>query len=514
MAEWEGLLWVVAAMLASRAAVVYGLTPLAGMTPGAPVVDRKFQTVIFWGGLRGAVALAIVLSLPTFPNADRFVTLVTGAVLFTLLVQGLTVEGLIHALGLDVPPLADRFARLEARIAALTHARRRAPELVDSGFFSASVGARLVDEVDADLAALADELARLRADELTPDAERRLLVLFGLSEEKSFARELFAKGHLTEEAYHELALNLDVQIDAVRHGAEAATVDYHHLRRRRLAKWLVATMDRIAPLAEWAQRAHRRRIAQDYEAAWARRHGALRVMDELDTYAADRAFDATMVAAIRGRYEAWGKRAAAILDEYAAETPAFVAAMQERLGRRLMALAEEETVVEQDRRGALPHGVAEEAEREIRHRLRRLRGVETTALSVTPDELLRKIRWFAEVDPGEFAVLTASMRERAFAERETVIRQGEKGEALYLIVRGVARVSRLDDAGTDIALATLMAGDFFGEHALLSDEPRNATVTAVTPCALYELRRADVHTLMAEHPTIRAAIEDAEARRG
>ena len=69
LADSLGMLtWVVGAMLVSRALVIYLLVPLAGRV--SEPVDRPYQAVMYWGGLRGAVALAIALSLPTFPNRD------------------------------------------------------------------------------------------------------------------------------------------------------------------------------------------------------------------------------------------------------------------------------------------------------------------------------------------------------------------------------------------------------------------------------------------------------------
>ena len=88
------LLYVILAMLIARAAVVFSLVPLVSRLPGAEVIDRKFQAVMYWGGLRGAIALAIALSLGDFRYADTFVVLVTGAVLFTLIVPGLSIEKL------------------------------------------------------------------------------------------------------------------------------------------------------------------------------------------------------------------------------------------------------------------------------------------------------------------------------------------------------------------------------------------------------------------------------------
>jgi CPA1 family monovalent cation:H+ antiporter len=60
----------------------------------------------------------------------------------------------------------------------------------------------------------------------------------------------------------------------------------------------------------------------------------------------------------------------------------------------------------------------------------------------------------------------------------------------------------------------MMAGEFFGEAALLSEgQPRNATVTAVTPCTLYKLHRDDLKVAMATQPAIRQALEDESHKR-
>src|SRR5262249_11574382 len=70
------LFWVIAALLVSRALVVYGLMPLVQRLPGSRPINRAYRTVIYWGGLRGAVALAIVLSLPHFEQRESFIAVV------------------------------------------------------------------------------------------------------------------------------------------------------------------------------------------------------------------------------------------------------------------------------------------------------------------------------------------------------------------------------------------------------------------------------------------------------
>lgn len=92
--------WGVAAALVGRALVAYGLGAL--LTRLGWVVTRVERHVLFWGGLRGAVALAAALSLsPDFPHRTQLLAMTYGAVLFTLVVQGLSIGPLIRRLGLE-----------------------------------------------------------------------------------------------------------------------------------------------------------------------------------------------------------------------------------------------------------------------------------------------------------------------------------------------------------------------------------------------------------------------------
>ncbi|NND67521.1 MAG: hypothetical protein HKN19_08040, partial [Halioglobus sp.] len=74
--SWGMLVWVILSMLLARAVVVFGIVPLVGKLPGSEHIDRRYQAVMYWGGLRGAIALAIALSLGDFRWADTFVVLV------------------------------------------------------------------------------------------------------------------------------------------------------------------------------------------------------------------------------------------------------------------------------------------------------------------------------------------------------------------------------------------------------------------------------------------------------
>ena len=141
---WNIVVYVVIAMLIARALVVYGLVPVVGRLPGAEHIDRRYQTVMYWGGLRGAIALAIALSLGDFRYAELFVAVVMGAVLFTLLVPALTIEPLVKRLGLAKPPLADRVALLEGRLGARRSGLESLPELQKRGVQAGDIEVHLL----------------------------------------------------------------------------------------------------------------------------------------------------------------------------------------------------------------------------------------------------------------------------------------------------------------------------------------------------------------------------------
>lgn len=91
------ILWSILAMTVARAVSVYGLLPISNGF--SEPVNGSWQHVLFWGGLRGSLSLALVLSLPLdIPNRMELTAMTFGAITFSLLVQGLTVSPLLKLL--------------------------------------------------------------------------------------------------------------------------------------------------------------------------------------------------------------------------------------------------------------------------------------------------------------------------------------------------------------------------------------------------------------------------------
>ena len=352
LASWETLTIVILAMLFSRAVVIFGLVPLFGKLKWSDPVSGAYQAIMYWGGLRGAIALAIVLSLPHFDNSEVFIAVVMGAVLFTLLIQGLSMNRLVSYLGLGKPPLADRFAMTEVEIASQKRALERIPDLLAGGQFSAPIAQSLMENCKEELLDGKENLANLRKEELGEKDEVRLLFLFLFAEERSLYVDMFNKGHLTESAFKELCLTLDLQADAVRHNTDFESVSLHGLARRRLSKRVVSFLDHINSLAFIGEKFHIKRIANDYELSWGRYQGSSRVLDELSGLTDLESFPAEALEDAKNLYTSWRAAAREELDQDTEQFPEFVAAMQEKLGHRLIWLAQIEVINEWKESGA------------------------------------------------------------------------------------------------------------------------------------------------------------------
>jgi len=113
-------------------------------------------------------------------------------------------------------------------------------------------------------------------------------------------------------------------------------------------------------------------------------------------------------------------------------------------------------------------------------------------------EALAQVPLFSHLSPRHLKRLTHSTSEVRFADGASVVKEGEQGDRLYVIVEGQARV--LNERG-DI-VNRLLPGDFFGEISLLDGGACTATVVCETPVAVLELRRSAFQRVLQEEPRV------------
>jgi tRNA A-37 threonylcarbamoyl transferase component Bud32 len=119
---------------------------------------------------------------------------------------------------------------------------------------------------------------------------------------------------------------------------------------------------------------------------------------------------------------------------------------------------------------------------------KRIRGIVTKAVAPRPADRYQSV---VELQSDVHAFLLGGLHlpRKAYAAGELILREGDAGDAAYIIVSGTCRAFRAVDGGEE-TLGTMGPGDVFGEMALLLDEPRAASVQAAEPVTLLALDRA------------------------
>ena len=122
--------------------------------------------------------------------------------------------------------------------------------------------------------------------------------------------------------------------------------------------------------------------------------------------------------------------------------------------------------------------------------------------------MVARVPLFAKLDAAAIADLVGILRARTVPAGATVISKGDRGDAMYLIASGAVEI----ESGS--GRVRLTEGDFFGEWALLSREPRSATVRAARATDLLVLDADDFERLLLRLPAIGAEVAAvANARR-
>jgi CPA1 family monovalent cation:H+ antiporter len=208
--NWQVILWAIAAVLVSRIVVIYGLSRLGREMPSA------WRHVLFWGGMRGGIALALALSLPATLGVQRqmITVMVFGIVLFTILGQGLTMGGLLRRLGVIVHSeekleYERRHARAMATRAGYDHLKR----LNEEGLISSHTWETLRPIVEQRVQALTDAVQEALAN--APEMEVEQLIAArreSLRAQRGTLASLRRDGVISDDTYEELVAEIDLAL--------------------------------------------------------------------------------------------------------------------------------------------------------------------------------------------------------------------------------------------------------------------------------------------------------------
>ncbi|MFN0084783.1 MAG: Na+/H+ antiporter [Blastocatellia bacterium] len=211
--NFVAIAWAVGAMLIARLICVYGLIALTNLR--ADHFPFRWRHILFWGGLRGSLSIALVLSLPTtLPGRQVLVVMIFGTVIFSLLVQGLTISPLLRWLKITTPhPQAKVYELARGRLLAETTALAELDQLRNQGLVTEPVYSALRPELARSQEELSRRLSELVVSDLDADLQLKTRMLRHLiATKKARLAMLLRDGLLTEETWRELNESLDEEL--------------------------------------------------------------------------------------------------------------------------------------------------------------------------------------------------------------------------------------------------------------------------------------------------------------
>ncbi len=209
--SWQQILWAIVAVLIARAIGIYFLSRLGRDMP------TRWRHVMFWGGLRGAIALALALSLPPRLGAERqtAILMTFGVVLFTLLGQGLTMDWFLQRLRLIVASEEQiEYEKRRARALAARASRDHLQRLHSEGLISSHTWDRmrpiLAQRIDALTSSVQEVLGQAPELEFQEvETARREM----LRAQRNMIVTLRRDGVISEETQEELVTEIDLVLE-------------------------------------------------------------------------------------------------------------------------------------------------------------------------------------------------------------------------------------------------------------------------------------------------------------
>jgi CPA1 family monovalent cation:H+ antiporter len=334
----------IAGLTLARAISVFGSMPLLGRMIEA--VDSRYQVVMFWGGLRGAVGLALALTVVTTPGIPAEIqqvvlTLTAGVVLFTLLVQALTMEPLIVRLGLNQPSLVDRFAVQHAELVVCDAVSDVLARMEGEDLFSPetiqefrSLYRQREEAACRRLAALGEEASRSEGH------KEAVAGLLALAVEKRVVLARHSDGSISEDAARALLSSSDRLLDLVKSGEPLPERRPLDESAEHVQSGLLSFLEIRSMMPRLARRIKSRQMADKVELAHGLYIAALGVDRNLQGMEDARTIDLKTLGRIQARFLSWEMKASRRIEALAKAFPEAVGAVQKILGEREVIEAE------------------------------------------------------------------------------------------------------------------------------------------------------------------------------
>jgi len=499
-----GIVFAYGLVLVARALSVYTLVPPAVRLFSLPAVNQGERHIMWWGGLKGGLAIAIVLSIPdTLADKQLLVELTLGVVLATLLVNAPTIRPLIKLFGIDKLTEEEEAELRRGLMAGESEARSMLTTLRNAELISQDSYERL----DTDIAETFD------TGPTTDDSLQgyRQAYLEALRIENEELDNLFEIGLIEEYTYLDMRATLRRDREAWSETEQSTDPDSvklnpfqrlerSMLRRLREANWATGLLSRYQAL----------RISQRLQRDVAGIVTSGVVLDALEHHPGLEPEYRESVSQIYAKRLVRRKKR---VDQIRREFPRFFGSFEQRLFQTAALENAQRKIEKEHHSGNLGAKASVLIERRIHTALANRPTLLVASSEIRASEMIKRVPMFTDLSRVALEELAERAQQVTFLPGDIVIGQDDRGNALYIIMQGNVSVHRRDTGHDDQLLAELSVGDFFGEAALLGDDVRTATVKAEDPLTLLRLTRRDVLELAEENTEFESHLRNTNEQR-
>ncbi|WP_322894557.1 MULTISPECIES: cation:proton antiporter [unclassified Yoonia] len=498
---------VIGAAIAARVLVLFGLLPLLTLLRASPAVDRPYRVAILWGGLRGAVTLALALAVTESVRVPVEVKrvvgiLATGFTLFTLIVQGSSLRWVIARLGLDrLSPIDEALSRQVVAVALQTvreDVARTTENYELSREIIRSEAKRFGDRLDGAVKD-AEESANIL------DRDRITLGLIALAgHERDTILERVRERTISSRMAEQVLADSERLIEGARTGGRsgyqrAAKRSVTYDRTFRLAVFLHNRLKLSVPLA--------RITADRFEFLLSQRL----ILRDVNSFIDGR------IRRIHGRrvadllQELLTRRTEAVetaLEGLRLQYPGYAEELERRFIRRTTLRLEEREYATMRDDGLIGTEVYTNLSQELA--ARRAAAEERPPLDIAPQraDLVRQLPLFADLDDATLKQLGRAFQTRYANADEVLVRKDNAAKSVFFIASGAVE---LQVAGQTWRLGP---GEMFGQMAILMQRPRRALVRAIAPSTLLILDEDRFRRLLERSEALQQAVRASAEKRG
>ncbi len=501
---------VIIAISISRLFVIYGLVPLINKFPGQPNINIRYQTIMYWGGLRGAIALAIILSINKFEYSELFTTIILGIVLYTLLVQGLTIEKLVKYLSLDKLSIPEKFSRLQAIFIAKKKSISAVDEMQEMGMLSINTANSVYTKYYKELDDITNKLNKLKTGKFTLDDEKIYLFKRCFSVERTFCYSMFAKGHFANITYNRLIYRIDEQISYISKSSNLNNPEYKFvLNKGGSLKIIIKNINKLKILTRLSNYLNAKYIALNYKFAWGSYHGAKNALLHIKEIRANKNFSDSAVDDVYHYFDKYHYEAKKYLLSITSQFPEFVTHMQSRLAERILLSAEINCLNEQIISGTLPEELAQDLKIQKYDQITKRRERPEKIVHINNKDHFKKINIFKNLPNFELDLIKKSSEERIINIDSLVIAQNDKSDYIFFITSGIVDIIH-NKNNFQHHVASLLTGNYFSTN---DNESSRYDYKTTTPCTIICFKKKDLNEILDSCPNLKDNLATSQDKR-